>query len=141
MERLETLMERLATEELDRPGPQVALAIAMYLAAMPSSAVNSEQTKQLIERSVHWYPKNPAILYYSAIIEKERGNPEAALNYLLKLEARAELGDYDRSMSVPQELLGEKLWNALGFVATQLGRRDVAQRCNRHMLMLRGQRH
>ena len=138
--RLNALMDKLATEDIDRPGPQVALAISMFFAAMPAPDVPSERTKTLIERSVRWYPKNPAILYYSAILEKERGNLEPALNYLLKLEARAELGDYDRSMAIPQEFLGEKLWNALGFIATQLGRRDVAQRCNRHMLMLRGQR-
>jgi hypothetical protein len=137
LERLEALINRVVSEDLNRPGSQVALAIAMYLGAMPAPQVTTERTKQLIERSIAWYPKNPAILFYSAIIEKERGNLETALNYLLKLEARAELGDYDRSMPIPQELLGEKLWNALGFIGTQLGRRDVVQRCNRHMLMSR----
>ena len=140
LQRLSHLMDRLVSDDLNRPGPQVALAISMYLAAMPPQDVSSERTKNLIARVTAWYPKNPAILYYSAILEKERGNLESALNLLLKLEARAELGDYDRSMPIPQELLGEKLWNALGFIATQLGRRDVAQRCNRHMLMLRSQR-
>jgi hypothetical protein len=140
MERLEALMDKVVEEDRERPGPQVALAIAMYLGVMPAPQVKTDRTAKLIERALTWYPKNPPILYYCAILEKERGNLETALNYLLKLEARAELGDYDRSMSIPQEFLGEKLWNALGFIATQLNRRDVAQRCNRHMLMLRSQR-
>jgi hypothetical protein len=140
MQRLSALIDKLIEEDQSKPGPQVALAVAMYLGAVPAAEVASDKTKRIIEKGIAWYPKNPAILYYSAILEKERGNLEEALNYLLKLEARAELGDYERSMAIPQELLGEKLWNALGFVATQLGRRDVAQRCNRHMLMLRSRR-
>jgi tetratricopeptide (TPR) repeat protein len=140
LQRLCNLTDKLLEEGRDKPGPQVALAVAMYMDAMPPTEVKSEKTARLIERALIWYPKNPAILYYAAILEKERGNLQAALNYLLKLEARAELGDYDRSMSIPQEFLGEKLWNALGFIATQLGRRDVVQRCNRHMLMLRSPR-
>ena len=138
--RLQALMDRLREQGMDRPSPQVALAMAMYLGGVPAAQVPLDTTKQLIELAVKSFPKNAAILYYAAILEKERGDLETALNYLLKLEARAELGDYDRSMAIPQEFLGEKLWNALGFIATQLGRRDVAQRCNRHMLMLRSQR-
>ncbi len=139
LQRLDELIEKIISTELDRPGPQVALAISMYMAVLPAPKVKHDSTGQLIERALAWYPKNPPILYYSAILEKERGNLETALNHLLKLEARAELGDYDRSMAIPQEFLGEKLWNALGFIATQLGRRDVAQRCNRHMIMLKSQ--
>ena len=140
LQRLDRLIDKLLAGDFERPSPQVALAVAMFLSAMPAEQVKGQRTTTLIASALQWYPKNPAVLYYSAILEKERGNLETALNYLLKLEARAELGDYDRSMAIPQEFLGEKLWNALGFIATQLGRRDVAQRCNRHMLMLKGQR-
>jgi len=140
LQRLAQLMDRLLANGIERPTPQLALAVGMYLGSVPADKVKSDSTKALIESAIKAFPKNPPILYYAAILEKERGDLQASLNYLLKLEARAELGDYDRSMAIPQEFLGEKLWNALGFVATQLGRRDVAQRCNRHMLMLKSQR-
>jgi tetratricopeptide (TPR) repeat protein len=140
MQRLTALVDKLLETELDRPSPQIALAFAMYMNSMPDQDVKSERGEQVIKKAVAWFPKNAAILYNAGILEKERGDLEASLKYFLKLEARAELGDYDRSMATPQEFVGEKLWNALGFVATQLGRADIVQRCHRRTLMSRVRR-
>src|SRR5205807_109949 len=120
--------------------PQVAMALTVYMTGLPAEEVKTERTTQIIAKACHWYPKNPAILYYAGLLEKERGDLEAAFTHLLKLEARVELGDYDRSIPIPREFLGEKLYSALGFVAQQLGRHDVVQRCSRRILMARVQR-
>lgn len=140
MKALEALTDKLIDLDFEIPPPQIALALAVYMTGLPEGQVKSEKTARVIEKACHWYPKNPAILYYAGILEKERGDLEAAFKHLLKLEARVELGDYDRSVPIPKEFLGEKLYGALGFVAQQLGRHDVAQRCHRRMLMARMQR-
>jgi glycosyltransferase involved in cell wall biosynthesis len=137
---LESLIDKLLDLDLENPPPQVAMAFVVYMGGVPESEVKAEKTERTIRKACHWYPKNPAILYYAGILEKERGDLEAAFKHLLKLEARVELGDYDRSIPIPREFLGEKLYQALGFVASQLGRHDVAQRCHRRMLMARTQR-
>lgn len=137
---LQALSEKILELDLEEPPPQIAMALVVYMGGLPENQVKDERTARIIEKACRWYPKNPAILYYSGILEKERGDLEAAFKHLLKLEARVELGDYDRSIPIPREFLGEKLYGALGFVATQLGRHDVAQRCHRRMLMARTQR-
>ncbi len=140
MQALEVLTDKLIDLDFDMPPPQIALALAMYMTGLPADRVKTDKTARVIDKACRWYPKNPAILYYAGLLEKERGDLEAAFKHLLKLEARVELGDYDRSVPIPREFLGEKLYGALGFVAQQLGRHDVAQRCHRRMLMARTQR-
>ena len=137
---LGALVDKLLEREPQHPPAQVALALSVYMAFLPADQVKAERTSQIIQKACHWFPQNPAILYYAGILEKERGDLEAAFGHLLRLEARVELGDYDRSVPIPKEFLGEKLYQALGFVAVQLGRHDVAQRCHRRMLMARTQR-
>lgn len=136
-EYLESFIDHFLETDPDHPYPQVALALAMYMDGMPESRVPEERTGEIIRRAVKLYPKNPAILYFAGILERRRGNLEAALKHLLKLEARVEMQDYDRSMSIPQEFVSDRLWNALGYVATQLGRQDVADRAGRRLAAAR----
>jgi len=137
MHKLQDLMAKLVANDYVHPPAHVALAIAMYMSAMPESEIRSKQTSILLQRATEWFPRNSAILYYAGILAKERGDLEGALRYLLSLEERAKLKDYDRTTSLPPEFLEEKLWNALGFVAMRLGRSDIVERCNRQMIMLR----
>ena len=139
-EYLEEFIDHFLSVDLDNPLPQVALALAMYMDSMPEWRVQEDRTGELIRRAVKLYPKNPAILYFAGILERRRGNMEAALKRFLKLEALVEMGDYDRSMSIPQEFVGDRLWNALGYVSTQLGRQDVADRAGRRLAMAKQSR-
>lgn len=139
-EHLRKLADYLVSHELEAPGSRVSLAIAMFFDSLSDQEAQEEQTKALIQKAVRWYPKTPAVLYFAAITERKRGDLQAALKYLLKLEARVELGDYDRSTPVPAELVGERLWNALGFVASNLGRPDIADRAGRRLAMSRAGR-
>lgn len=137
---LKGVADHFLEHEVEAFGPQVSLALAMYLDSLSDAEARQESTERLIQKAVQAFPKTPAILYFSAIAERKRGDFKAALKYLLKLEARVEMGDYDRSSSVPGEIVGEWLWNAMGFVASQLGRHDVAERAGRRLAMSRARR-
>jgi hypothetical protein len=132
------ILNRLVDKILDpsfegQPPTQVALALAMYMELISPEDAATERIEQLIDKAVKWFHKNPVILFYAGVLERKRGDFEKALKHLLKMEALVMSGEYDRGMSIPTEFLGERLWKALGFVATQLGRQDIVQRCQRNL--------
>jgi hypothetical protein len=129
-----SLLDSLADQVLDpnfvgTPPTQVALALAMHMELIPPEQAATPQTERLLQKVLEWYPKNPVILYYAAVLERKRENLERALKLFLKVEALAESGEFDRGMSIPADFLGERLWRSLGFVATKLGRDDIVRRC------------
>jgi len=129
-----TLLDSLVDELLnpsyeDSPPTQAALALAMYMEVVPADRVMEDRTESLIRKAAKWFPKNPVILFYAGVLERKRGDFNRSLKYLLMMEALVESKEYDRGMSIPTEFLGERLWKALGFVATKLGREDIVRRC------------
>lgn len=137
-------MERLADKFLEAnmevPHPSVAQGMVIYLEALPEQKLNDDRTGRIIAKMVETYPRNPVALFYAGVTERKRGNLDQALQYLLRMESLATSGDYDRSMTIPPQFLGERMWKALGFVATKLGRQDVVQRCQRGMAMVEATR-
>jgi len=128
--QMEQLMETfLASGTNELAGPQVAQAIVIYLETLPLERVKEERTQRIVEKAVERFPKNPVVLFYAGIIERKREDFDAALRYLLTMEDLVRRNDFDRSMSIPAPFLGERMWKALGFVATKLGREDIVQRC------------
>jgi hypothetical protein len=129
-EHMEQLMDAfLAAPSLPQGSPQVAQAIVIYLETLPLERVQEERTSRLVEKAVSKFAKNPVVLFYAAIIERKRENWDQALLYLLQMETIVTNRDYDRSMSIPAPFLGERMWKALGFVATKLGREEIVHRC------------
>ena len=86
-----------------------------------------------IQIALRRFPKTPAILYFAALLRKDRGELREAFDILLKLEELADKGNYDRNLAVPRELIEHRLWNALGYVAMKLGERAVMDRMQRKM--------
>ena len=128
------LLDALIDELLDpkfvgTPPTQAALALAMYMELIPAEQANEPRTELLVRKVLEWFPKNPVLVFYAGVLQRKRGDFERALKMFLRVEALVESGEYDRGMSIPNEFLGERLWKALGFVATRLGREDIVRRC------------
>jgi hypothetical protein len=132
-ETMEALIDRVLETESDNPPPQAAQALAMYMDSVPAERAGSARVAKVIQKALAWYPKNVVLLYYAGVLERKRGDMERALKYLLRAEARVDAGDLDRSMPVPSEFLNDRLWRAMGFIATQLGRHEVVARCQKRL--------
>jgi glycosyltransferase involved in cell wall biosynthesis len=131
---LETLINDILDPAFVGPPPgQTALAFAMHMELIPTERALEPRTDFLIRKALEWFPENPVILFYAAVLERKRGDFDRALVIFLKLEKMADSGEYDRAMSIPLEFLGERLWKSLGFIATKLGRDDIVRRCQRRL--------
>lgn len=136
---MESLMNRFLEVEIPDPAPpQIAQAVVIYLESLPRERATEERTQRILEKSVRSFPRNPVILFYAGITERVRENLPKALEYLLLMEALVRSKDYDRTMSIPEPFVGEKMWRALGFIATKLGRDDIVQRCRQGLNSLAG---
>ena len=134
---LDAVVNELLSPSFAGPPPmQAALALAMYMELVPADQANEPKTEQLIHKVLEWFPKNPVLVFYAAVLERKRGDLERSLRLFLKVEAMADTGDYDRGMSIPNEFLGEKLYKSLGFVATKLGRQEIVRRCSTKLTLL-----
>ena len=136
-ERLQDLVDHLLNHPPSFVPVQVALALGMYMDSLSVQAAQDPRTEDLIVRAVEWFPKNPVVLYFAAVLERKREEMEASLSIFLTLEALVDADDYDRGISIPSELVGERLWRSMAFVASKIGREDVVQRCNRRLSMQR----
>lgn len=134
---METVADLFLSTDIPAPGPpQLAQAIVIYLEALPRERVNEYRTGRLVERAVQLFPRNPVVLFYAGTTERLRDDFPKALEYLLRMESLVRSKDYDRTMSIPDVFVGEKMWKALGFVATKLGREDVVARCRAGLAVL-----
>lgn len=132
--RIEALADRFVTsEDSALSTSHVAMAIGMALEAVPPKRLGEARTNRLIQIALRRFPKTPAILYFAALLRKDRGELREAFDILLKLEELADKGNYDRNLAVPRELIERQLWNALGYVAMKLGERAVMDRMQRKM--------
>ena len=128
--QMEALIERFLEADVPIPGPpQLAQAVVIYLEALPKERAAEDRTERLVDKAVRTFPKNPVVLFYAGITERVREDLPKALEYLLRMESLVRSKDYDRTMSIPDSFVGEKMWRALGFIATKLGREDVVRRC------------
>lgn len=134
--QIEALVSRLLEERPSFVPTQAALALGMYFDGLSVEKANEPGTEELIQSAVEWFPKNPVVLYFAGVTERKRENFLASLDYFLKLESLVVSDDYDRGISIPAELIGERLWRALAFVASRLGRQEIVQRCNRRLATL-----
>jgi glycosyltransferase involved in cell wall biosynthesis len=138
-QRMEALMDRFLAADLAFPGPaQVAQAVVIYLEALSKERASEERTSRIISKAVRLFARNPVILFYAGVTERVREDFPRSLEYLLALESLVRSQDYDRSMSVPEPFVGEKMWRALGFVATKLGRNDIVARCRKGLEAVTG---
>ena len=127
---LEKLARRLIDERPTFVPTQAALALSMFMDGLSVEAAQTSEAARLIDLAVSSFPKNPVILYFAAVLERKREDFEESLRYLLQIEALIESRDYDRGISIPSELLNERLWRTMSFVASRLGRQDIIERCN-----------
>ncbi len=132
-ERLRSLVDQLLNHPPSFVPAQVALALGMYMDSLSVEAAQDPRTEDLIIRAVEWFPKNPVVLYFAAVLERKREELETSLALFLTLESLVDTDDYDRGISIPNQLVGDRLWRSMVFVASKIGREDVVQRCQRKL--------
>ncbi len=127
-------LERVADEALLERAPSTRMyagAFAALLQATPEERIREKRISAVIERSRQWFDSYPGVLWAIGIAETRRGSLDKALEAFLAIQKLSETGIFERSMPFDPNILGPHLWNALGFTANQIGRRDIAEHCAR----------
>ncbi len=131
------MMAKLIDCAVESDTPCTRLIANVFVAAMDDATepdIRSERLSKVIERSWQWFGDYPGVLWAIGTAELKRKNTEEALRAYLRLEELSQTSDYERSIPFNSSILGPSLWHGLGFVAQQLGRLDVADRCMRRLM-------
>lgn len=128
--RAEKYLRGMAEESTLHPEPSTRMLASVYAALLQDAPEGTRDPllPKMIERAWAWFPDYPSVVWAIALGEMKRGNLEGALRAFLTLERLAETGKYERSIAFDATILGSGLWNALGFLGQQMGRRDLVER-------------
>lgn len=133
-ERMLKMIDRMSGIELaSKPPPQVAMLFCMYFENLSEEDALGDRAGKAARTASRWFSEAPVVVFFAARLMVARKEFARAFDLLLNLEQMASSGRYDRTIPVPKEMLGPPLWNMLGYVATQVGREDVADRCRRRL--------
>jgi hypothetical protein len=125
-------LEAVADDALLESEPTTRMlgsAFAALLQATPEDRIQEPRIGQVIFRSWKWFGNYPGVLWAIGVAESRRGRPEDALRAFMAIRSLVESDNYERSLPFDPNILSVHLWNALGFTASQLGRRDIAEWC------------
>lgn len=123
-------LRSLAESSLEMPEPSSRMLASVYAAILQDAPERPDPViDPVIQKVWQWFGNYPGVLWATGLAEVKRGNLQGALKAYLRLEKLSETGAYERSLAFPAAILGAHLWNALGYVAQQLGRMDIVERC------------
>ena len=129
-------LNSVADQALQDSQPSTRMLAGVFsslLQETPDAEILDDRFQKIVAKAWKWFPDYPSVLWAIGAAETRRGDLPAALNAYLRLEELAQSGRYERTMSFDPAILGPHLWNALGYVAQQLGRYDVVERCARRL--------
>ena len=130
------LLRSVAAKSLVEDWPSTRMLASVFIAILsetPDEEISSPEVSRVITRAWEWFCTYPGVVWAIGAAEVRRKNLVGALNAYLKLENLAQTGNYERSIPFNAAILGQHLWHALGFVAQQAGRNDIAQRCAKRL--------
>ncbi len=125
------LLRAVANESIGAEYPSTRMLASVFIAILsetPDERIASEEVTRVIEKAWEWFCNYPGVVWAIGAAELRRKNLAGALSAYLKLEKLAQCENYERSIPFNAAILGQNLWHALGFVAQQAGRIDIAQR-------------
>ena len=135
--RSEELIAELIDQAVASKTPSTRMLASVFVAVMSDATekdICHERLSKVIERSWRWFGDYPGVVWAIGTAELKRKNLKEALRAYLRLEELAESGKYERSIPFNSSILGPSLWHGLGFVAQQLGRNDIAERCMKRLM-------
>jgi len=135
--RTAELFDEIIDAAVKSSTPSTRMLASVFIAAMTDANekdICDERLTKVIDRSWRWFGNYPGVIWAIGTAELKRKNLQEALRAYLRLEELAESGQYERSIPFNSSILGPSLWHGLGFVAQQLGRNDIAERCMRRLM-------
>lgn len=135
--RSKELLDELVDGAVDANVPSTRLLASIFIAFLSDASdrdICQDRVTHVIQRAWQWFADYPGVVWVLGTSELKRRNLNEALKAYLRLEEMAETGKYDRSIPFNASILGPSLWHGLGFVAQQLGRNDIAERCMQRLM-------
>ena len=132
-ELLMDVVEKAISEDV----PSTRLLANVFIAYLTDASETdfcSDRMNAVIKRAWQWFGDYPGVMWAVGTSELKRRNLQEALRAYLRLEQMAESRKYERSIPFNASILGPSLWHGLGFVAQQLGRNDIAERCMKRLM-------
>lgn len=135
--RAKEVLDELIDNAVQSDAPSTRMLASIFIAFLTDAsdkAICDERVTSVIQRAWQWFGDYPGVVWAIGTSELKRRNVQEALRAYLRLEELAETGKYERSIPFNSSILGPSLWHGLGFVAQQLGRNDIAERCMNRLM-------
>jgi len=137
--RATALLDQIVEQAVDQDAPSTRILANVFVAFLTDASekqICEDRVDRVIKRAWQWFGDYPGVVWTIGTSELKRRNLPEALRAYLRLEELATAKNYDRSIPFNSSILGPSLWHGLGFVAQQLGRKDIAERCMRRLMQV-----
>jgi hypothetical protein len=135
--RCKELLVELIDTSVDEAIPSTRMLASIFVAFLADASeeeMGEQRVAKVIQRAWQWFGDYPGVVWVLGASELKRRNLAGALRAYLVLEQMVETSKYERSIPFNTSILGPSLWHGLGFVAQQLGRNDIAERCMKRLM-------
>ena len=131
------LLDDLVEKSISESAPSTRMLASVFIAYLSDAsdqAIRADIVGKVLQRAWEWFGDYPGVVWAIGTAELKRKNLNEALKAYLRLEELSTTGKYDRSIPFNASVLGTSLWHGLGYVAQQLGRNDIAERCMKRLM-------